>query len=152
MLVGLGNFECCLALRFIIFPEVFSVFVRQWFWSISSALLPLRMSAPSQFLAQEKFWANKAECEDAEYRYYAKLHGKVNQTNLYFTVGALFMHRDSFISIRFRQPINYVHLAGCQALDELKNKSNIQICEMARLVCYFIIYLAKNFPKFLTIT
>jgi len=27
-------------------------------------------------LAQEKFWANKAECEDAEYRYYAKLHGK----------------------------------------------------------------------------
>merc|ERR1719499_2594169 len=39
---------------------------------------PLRMSAPSQFLAQEKFWANKAECEDAEYRYYAKLHGKVD--------------------------------------------------------------------------
>ena len=116
------------------------------------SLACLRMSAPSQFLAQEKFWANKAECEDAEYRYYAKLHGKVNQTNLYFTVGALFMHRDSFISIRFRQPINYVHLAGCQALDELKNKSNIQICEMARLVCYFIIYLAKNFPKFLTIT
>jgi len=36
------------------------------------------MSAPSQFLAQEKFWANKAECEDAEYRYYAKLHGKVD--------------------------------------------------------------------------
>jgi len=29
-------------------------------------------------LAQEKFWANKAECEDAEYRYYAKLHGKVD--------------------------------------------------------------------------
>ena len=36
------------------------------------------MSAPSQFLAQEKFWANKAECEDAEYRYYAKLHRKVD--------------------------------------------------------------------------
>jgi len=36
------------------------------------------MSAPYQFLAQEKFWANKAECEDAEYRYYAKLHGKVD--------------------------------------------------------------------------
>jgi len=36
------------------------------------------MSAPSQFLAQEKFWANKAECDDAEYRYYAKLHGKVD--------------------------------------------------------------------------
>jgi len=34
------------------------------------------MSAPGSFLAQEKFWANKAECEDAEYRYYAKLHGK----------------------------------------------------------------------------
>ena len=42
------------------------------------SLACLRMSAPSQFLAQEKFWANKAECEDAEYRYYAKLHGKVN--------------------------------------------------------------------------
>jgi len=36
------------------------------------------MSSPSQFLAQEKFWANKAECDDAEYRYYAKLHGKVD--------------------------------------------------------------------------
>jgi len=34
------------------------------------------MSAPGSFLAQEKFWANKAECEDAEYRYYAKLQGK----------------------------------------------------------------------------
>merc|ERR1712168_1396632 len=39
-------------------------------------LLPIAMSAPGSFLAQEKFWANKAECEDAEYRYYAKLHGK----------------------------------------------------------------------------
>jgi len=39
------------------------------------------MSAPSQFLAQEKFWANKAECEDAEYRYYAKLHGKVSDVS-----------------------------------------------------------------------
>jgi len=34
------------------------------------------MSAPGSYLAQEKFWANKAECDDAEYRYYAKLHGK----------------------------------------------------------------------------
>merc|ERR1712198_273263 len=42
------------------------------------SLACLRMSAPSQFLAQEKFWANKAECDDAEYRYYAKLHGKVD--------------------------------------------------------------------------
>jgi len=33
-------------------------------------------STGSSPLAQEKFWANKAECEDAEYRYYAKLHGK----------------------------------------------------------------------------
>lgn len=35
-------------------------------------------SSGSSPLAQEKFWANKAECEDAEYRYYAKLHGKVD--------------------------------------------------------------------------
>jgi len=27
-------------------------------------------------LAHEKFWSNKAECEDAEARYYAKLYGK----------------------------------------------------------------------------
>jgi len=29
-------------------------------------------------LAHEKFWSNKAECEDAEARYYAKLYGKVD--------------------------------------------------------------------------
>jgi len=29
-------------------------------------------------LQHEKFWANKAECEDAEARYYAKLYGKVD--------------------------------------------------------------------------
>jgi len=30
----------------------------------------------SAHLAHEKFWSNKAECEDAEARYYAKLYGK----------------------------------------------------------------------------
>jgi len=29
-------------------------------------------------LQHEKFWSNKAECEDAEARYYAKLYGKVD--------------------------------------------------------------------------
>jgi len=29
-------------------------------------------------LAHEKFWSNKAECDDAEYRYYTKLYGKVD--------------------------------------------------------------------------
>merc|ERR1719187_398904 len=29
-------------------------------------------------LANEKFWSNKAECEDAESRYFAKLYGKVD--------------------------------------------------------------------------
>ena len=28
-----------------------------------------------QALAQEKFWANKAECEDAEKAYYMRLSG-----------------------------------------------------------------------------
>jgi len=32
----------------------------------------------SAHLAHEKFWSNKAECEDAEARYYAKLYGKVD--------------------------------------------------------------------------
>jgi len=31
-----------------------------------------------QHLAHERFWSNKAECEDAEARYYAKLYGKVD--------------------------------------------------------------------------
>jgi len=31
-------------------------------------------------LQHEKFWSNKAECEDAEARYYAKLYGKSEQT------------------------------------------------------------------------
>ena len=30
-------------------------------------------------LAQEQFWANKAECDDAERKYYQKLYGKVRQ-------------------------------------------------------------------------
>jgi len=29
-------------------------------------------------LAHETFWSNKAECDDAEYRYYTKLYGKVD--------------------------------------------------------------------------
>ena len=28
-------------------------------------------------LAQEKFWSNKAECDDAERKYYQNLYGKV---------------------------------------------------------------------------
>ena len=28
-------------------------------------------------LAQETFWANKAECDDAEKKYYQNLYGKV---------------------------------------------------------------------------
>jgi len=47
------------------------------------------MSAPGSFLAQEKFWANKAECEDAEYRYYAKLHGKVDGLAALTSAGAM---------------------------------------------------------------
>ena len=30
-------------------------------------------------LAQEQFWANKAECDDAERKYYQKLYGKVRR-------------------------------------------------------------------------
>ena len=30
-------------------------------------------------LAQEAFWANKAECDDAEKKYYQNLYGKVRQ-------------------------------------------------------------------------
>lgn len=29
-------------------------------------------------LAQETFWANKAECDDAEKKYYQNLYGKVD--------------------------------------------------------------------------
>jgi len=47
------------------------------------------MSAPGSFLAQEKFWANKAECDDAEYRYYAKLHGKVDGLAALTSAGAM---------------------------------------------------------------
>jgi len=29
-------------------------------------------------LAQESFWANKAECDDAEKKYYQNMYGKVD--------------------------------------------------------------------------
>ena len=34
-------------------------------------------------LAQEQFWANKAECDDAERKYYQKLYGKVRRSFLF---------------------------------------------------------------------
>ena len=30
-------------------------------------------------LAQESFWANKAECDDAEKKYYQNMYGKVRR-------------------------------------------------------------------------
>ena len=56
-------------------PRFCITFVLLLFGSFCSE--PRMSSTGSSPLAQEKFWANKAECEDAEYRYYAKLHGKV---------------------------------------------------------------------------
>merc|ERR1712198_3946 len=55
-------------------PRFCITFVLLLFGSFCSE--PRMSSTGSSPLAQEKFWANKAECEDAEYRYYAKLHGK----------------------------------------------------------------------------
>merc|ERR1712198_384713 len=57
-------------------PRFCITFVLLLFGSFCSE--PRMSSTGSSPLAQEKFWANKAECEDAEYRYYAKLHGKVD--------------------------------------------------------------------------
>ena len=34
-------------------------------------------------LAQEAFWANKAECDDAEKKYYQNMYGKVRQNAKY---------------------------------------------------------------------
>ncbi len=40
-----------------------------------------------QGLAQEKFWANKAECEDAEKAYYMRLSGaKVKSKHHYYFI------------------------------------------------------------------
>ena len=36
-------------------------------------------------LAQEQFWSNKAECDDAEKKYYQKLYGKVRLWPCLFT-------------------------------------------------------------------
>ena len=35
--------------------------------------------ATANALSQEKFWTNKAECDDAEKKYYMNLYGKVRK-------------------------------------------------------------------------
>merc|ERR1712029_6413 len=68
--------------------RIFS-FLSSFFNILKFLCVSSTMSAPGSYLAQEKFWANKAECDDAEYRYYAKLHGKVDGFAALTSAGAM---------------------------------------------------------------
>ena len=37
-------------------------------------------------LSQETFWSNKAECDDAEKKYYQNLYGKVRRFDMIYVI------------------------------------------------------------------